>query len=241
MSGERQVQDPVGAVALLGDAKRRRLYDLVADSDAPVGRDDAATAIGISRELAAFHLDRLVTAGLLEAEYRRRGERRGPGAGRPAKLYRRFQGEVAVSLPQRDYATVARLFGDALRRSDGDTGARALDEVARAQGQVVGTEARREAGPRPSHRRLTSALMRVLRRAGYEPRTDEVSGDVQLRNCPYQALATSHRELTCAMNAAWAQGVAKGLGDPQLDAELSPVPDRCCVVFHGADGRAASG
>jgi predicted ArsR family transcriptional regulator len=83
--------------------------------------------------------------------------------------------------------------------------------------------------------------MSVLRRAGYEPRADEVSGDVRLRNCPYRALATSHRELTCAMNAAWAQGVARGLGDPQLDAELSALPDRCCVVFHGADGRAGTG
>lgn len=37
-----------------------------------------------ARALAAFHLDRLVKAGLLETEYRRLSGRTGPGAGRPA-------------------------------------------------------------------------------------------------------------------------------------------------------------
>ena len=65
----------------------------------PLSRDEAASALGISRELAAFHLDRLLRAGLLEAEYRRLGGRTGPGAGRPAKLYRRSSREIAISLP----------------------------------------------------------------------------------------------------------------------------------------------
>jgi hypothetical protein len=61
--------------------------------------DEAAAEMGISRELAAFHLDRLVSGGLLVPEYRRLNDRTGPGAGRPAKLYRRSAADIALSLP----------------------------------------------------------------------------------------------------------------------------------------------
>ena len=56
----------LGAVALLDEPRRRRLYDYVSASDHAVGRDEAAAATDISRELAAFHLDRLARAGLLD-------------------------------------------------------------------------------------------------------------------------------------------------------------------------------
>ena len=93
------MRDEIDGVAALAEPTRRRLYDLVAARDEPVGRDDAVEALGISRELAAFHLDRLVEAGLLQTEYRRRNGRTGPGAGRPAKLYRRADRVVEISLP----------------------------------------------------------------------------------------------------------------------------------------------
>ena len=57
------VEDPVKSLAFLDDPKRRQLYELVVASDRPMGRDEAAGALGISRELAAFHLDRLVQPG----------------------------------------------------------------------------------------------------------------------------------------------------------------------------------
>ena len=76
------------ALAALKDPLDRRCFDLVAaDSDA-VGRDEIAEALGLPRASAAFRLDRLVEVGLLDVEFRRRSGRTGPGAGRPAKLYR---------------------------------------------------------------------------------------------------------------------------------------------------------
>jgi predicted ArsR family transcriptional regulator len=44
--------------------------------------------VEVSRNLAAFHLDRMASTGLLTVEYRRLTGRSGRGAGRPAKLYR---------------------------------------------------------------------------------------------------------------------------------------------------------
>ena len=81
--------DDIEAVALLDEPARRALYDWVVAQGDAVTRDAAAAAVGVSRSLAAFHLDRLVREELLVPEYRRMSGRTGPGAGRPAKLYRR--------------------------------------------------------------------------------------------------------------------------------------------------------
>jgi predicted ArsR family transcriptional regulator len=225
------VEDPIDAVALLGEPSRRRLYDLVAASVVPIGRDDAAAAFGISRELAAFHLDRLAGAGLLATEYRRRGGRTGPGAGRPAKLYRRADRPVAISLPPRNYAFAADLMASVLGRPGQRSIADALVAAARERGSAIGADARRRAGARPGRRRLLRALLDVLCGAGYEPTTETTDGSVCLRNCPYQALAADHRELTCGMNLAWAEGVVDGLGS-SAETELAPEAGQCCVRFH---------
>src|SRR5436190_24048350 len=131
MSTDALTSDPIEAVAALAEPTRRALYDLVGASREPVGRDDAATALGISRELAAFHLDRLVAVGLLQPEFRRRSGRTGPGAGRPAKLYRRADGEVDVSLPARRYDRAADLMATAIDRLPGPSGIETLALVAR--------------------------------------------------------------------------------------------------------------
>jgi len=103
----------------------------------PVSREDAAGALDMSRELAAFHLDRLVEAGLLEPEYRRRTGRSGPGAGRPATLYRRVSCEVAVSLPPRRYDLAADLMATALDRLADGSGAEVAADVARERGSAA--------------------------------------------------------------------------------------------------------
>src|SRR5512134_429525 len=93
----------IQSIALLDEPVRRTLYDAVVVAGRPLSRDEAATSAGVSRALAAFHLDKLVGAGLLDVEYRRLSGRTGPGAGRPSKLYRRGAREVGVSLPDRHY------------------------------------------------------------------------------------------------------------------------------------------
>ncbi len=230
------VKDPIEAVALLDEPNRQHLYDLVVSSHEPIGRDDAATALGISRELAAFHLDRLAEAGLLETEYRRRSGRNGPGAGRPAKLYRRGGREVAVSLPPRRYDLAADLLATAFDRLGDGSVSDLVTSVARERGTAVGAGARRKAGARPGRRRLLTGLLDVLRGSGYEPEIEISGGRVCLRNCPYDALVSDHRELTCGMNLAWAEGVIDGLAYSGLRPELAPKPGYCCVVFQPVSG-----
>ena len=124
--------DAVEAVSLLGEPVRRRLYDYVIGQADAVSREQAATAVGIKRPLAAFHLDKLAEEGLLEVEFRRLSEKKGPGAGRPAKLYKRSSQELSVSLPHREYELAARVFAEALTTEDSSApvrdAARRVDE-----------------------------------------------------------------------------------------------------------------
>ena len=238
MTEPSRANDAIEALAALREPNRLRLYELVAASRGAVGRDEAAASLGISRELAAFHLDRLVEAGLLDVEYRRLGGRSGPGAGRPAKLYRRAEREVSFSIPPRRYDTAADVLAEGIERLAGTGGADVIDTVARERGTAIGLEARRHAGPRPGRRRLRAALIDVMRKAGYAPTVDERSGSVCLGNCPYHALAASHRGVTCGMNLAWAGGVVDALAGSGLRQELDLQPGYCCVVFRPAADRA---
>jgi predicted ArsR family transcriptional regulator len=219
-------------VSALADSVRRSLYSHVAAQREPVGRDAAASAVGISRSLAAFHLDRLVDAGLLEVTFRRLSGRAGPGAGRPSKLYTRSKRDVALTLPARRYELAARLFAEALDR--GATGnastADAVDTAAREYGEALGQEARRRALPRSGQQALLSSALEVLAESGFEP----VAGQdnvIDLRNCPFDAIAQTHRDLVCGMNLSLMDGVIAGLRASGIHAELDRQPGMCCVVW----------
>lgn len=224
----------IQAVALLDEPVRRKLYECVADAGRAVSRDEAAAAVDISRALAAFHLDRLVGAGLLVAEYRRLSGRTGPGAGRPAKLYRTGPREFAVSLPERHYEIAAQLFAKTIEQLAEQLPPAALRSSAREVGEWVGSEARKRAGRRPSQKRLREALIETLAERGYQP--SEVSGEIRLGNCPFDALVDDHRQLVCGMNLALAAGLIIGLGDRGGEARLDPQPGQCCVAI-GRAGR----
>ena len=208
--------DAVGRIGVLSEPVRRRLYEVVATAGVPVDRDTAAERAGIGRPLAAFHLDRLVEAGLLAVEFRRRSGRTGPGAGRPAKFYVRPMGqEISVELPPRSYDVAAEILATGVERAG-----RARDsvmEVARERGQAMASNA-------------SAGLLPMLESEGYEPFVDE-GGVVRLRNCPFHALADEHRELTCAMNHALLDGAATAVANSGFRAISDPREGLCCVAF----------
>ena len=207
------------AIGLLQDPVRRALYAHVAAAGGEVSRNQAAEAVGIQRGLAAFHLDKLVEAGLLEASFRRLGERRGPGAGRPAKLYRRAHGEVVATLPPRTYETAARLLAETVDQAGADL---ELQAVARRAGREAGRRLR-EAGSGAA-----PAVERVLAARGYEPYHDGAA--LRLRNCPFANLAGEFPVVVCAMNLALVEGLLEGTGQPPGRAAMEPAPGRCCVA-----------
>jgi predicted ArsR family transcriptional regulator len=210
----------LGPVAALAEPVRRRLYEFVAAQATPVDRDQAAAGVGIGRPLAAFHLDRLAEVGLLSVEYRRRTGRTGPGAGRPAKFYRRPTDiDIGVSLPPRRYDLAARVFAEGIEESSGVPAA--VLEAARREG------ARLAGDPAPTD---GATLLELLARNGYEP-AEEPDGTIRLRNCPFHALVEEHRALTCSMNRSLLEGVASRSQVGDLTPRAQPREGFCCVAF----------
>lgn len=233
-------------LAALAEPVRRRLYEWVVAQGRAVDRDEAAAGAGIGRPLAAFHLDRLANAGLLDVEFHRRSGRSGPGAGRPAKFYRRPPDrDVSVSLPPRQYGLAAEILAEAVERdrdataavlaaarergvSLADEATAAGDGAAVTAHDVTGTDVERAGPEGPAERR--AALLALLRTQGYEPFV-EPDGTVRLRNCPFHALVADHRALTCSMNLAMLGAAVEELGDVGLVPTPRPVEGFCCVAF----------
>ena len=226
MPWSRPLSDRVSAVGALNDPARRALLDLVTARGAPVSRDEAAQVLGLSRRATAFHLDRLAEAGLLAVEFRRLTGRTGPGAGRPAKLYRRTDDEVAVSVPERHYDLAGELLAGAVEDSarDGEPAREALLRRARQAGRELG----RQAG----------TLEDVVRDHGYVPRTGP-DGATVLANCPFHRLAQRHTDVVCHLNLELLRGAAEATGDAR-PVVLDPAPDRCCVAILPRGPQAAS-
>jgi predicted ArsR family transcriptional regulator len=216
----------ISVIAVLDDPVRRRLYDYVTAQVHGVSRSEAAAAVGIQRTLAAFHLDRLAEAGLVDVTFARPEGRAGPGAGRPAKLYRRTAAEHQVSVPPRDYRSAAELLAEVVDVTGAEP---ELQRSARSRGAAAGRAARRER-PQASGGDLVAG---VLSAQGYQPYRD--GGEVRLRNCPFHVLASRYPPLICGMNLALVEGLLEGAAVTALAASLDPRPDECCVVLreHG--------
>lgn len=207
----------VSAVAALEEPTRRRLYDHVVRQVDPVSRDEVAAALRVPRATVAFHLDRLVQEGLLDVTYERRTGRTGPGAGRPAKLYRRSDREVAVNLPARHYDLAGQLLAGAVEQAErtGESPRAALHQHAYEVGRRIGTAS---AGV---------GVASLLEAHGYEPRAEGTG--VALANCPFHSLALEHTEIVCDMNLRLLEGVLNGMGNAEFKARISLAPPNCCV------------
>jgi predicted ArsR family transcriptional regulator len=218
-------------LAGLGDALRRALYRHVAERGVPVSRDAAAAAAGISRPLAAYHLDKLVDDGLLEARYQRRGGRRGPGAGRPAKHYVRADRQIELSLPARDYAVLAELLAGAVEADASGAAEAALHRAAGALGAELGAEAAEGLESDGGPGTVLGSVCQALAARGYEPYEDG-EGTIRLRNCPFDRVAARHRDLVCGANLAMLRGLTDRLGgDEPVRAVLDRQPGKCCVAL----------
>lgn len=221
--GRDSAETGVALLGLLQDPVRAALYRFVVGKDREVSRNEAAAAVDVQRGVAAFHLDKLANAGLLEVSFRRLGGRTGPGAGRPAKLYRRADREVVVSVPPRAYEAAAAVLAEAVEQAGAD---QTLQAVAHRVGQESGRVRAADVGTGPADRETITDALGDL---GYEPYLD--GSHVRMRNCPFHALSRRFPPLVCGMNHALITGLLSGLGERGWHAQLDPAPGRCCVVL----------
>jgi predicted ArsR family transcriptional regulator len=230
VSAHKTQADRLARIAALGEPLRRGIYLFVASEPEAVSRDRAAARFGVSRAVAAFHLDKLADLGLLEVEFKRPAGRGGPGAGRPAKLYRASASEVSFSIPPREYELAAKLLAEAVSVSahEGVPVEHALHDTARTVGHSLGRRSLEQAaGETVSAEALVAAVWAVLTSCAYEPHDED--DQVVLLNCPFHALAEEHRELVCGMNLALISGLTEELEGAGLEARLDPHTGECCV------------
>ena len=230
----------VTAIAALGDPTRRALYRYIAAQGVPVGREDAAAAVGVPHHVARFHLDRLHDAGLLQLEYKRPTGRGGPGAGRPAKLYRPGPAEFSASIPERRYDLAGLVLTQAVATAIAtDTpAAQALEEAAGEAGRAIGQAARAQADRTGEEAGSLGAALETLDAYGFSPRA-EGRGYV-LGNCPFHALSAQLPEVVCRMNLALIAGALRATGAHSASAHLDPAEGRCCVTVQPAPGDSRS-
>ncbi len=222
--------DPaIRAVAALEDQSRRGMYAFIRAARRPVTRDEAAAAVGISRKLAAFHLDKLVDAGVLRAHHGSAGGR----VGRAPKVYEPSDTDIRISIPQRQHDILADILLDAvLAQHDNETARDAALRTAHDRGQALAATERALTRPgRLGVERALTLTTTMLQRHGFEPNR-EAPTCVRLRNCPFHPLAAKAPQLVCGINHAFLTGVLDGLPAPSVEAVLAPRPGECCVELH---------
>jgi predicted ArsR family transcriptional regulator len=212
----------ISAVAALDDELRHGMYVFIRRVRRPVTRDEAAAAVGISRKLAAFHLDKLVKAGVLRSRTEAVGGIR--RVGRTPKVYEPADTDIRVTIPERRHEILAEILVDAvLSEETGETAQTAALRAAATHGEALGTASRD-----PNAQDALSLAEAVLTTHGFEPARPSPTC-VQLRNCPFHPLATRAPDLVCGINLAFLQGLLHGLKTPTLHAILTPRAGECCV------------
>jgi len=213
------VGDRWNDVAALVDRSRRALYDYVRRQDHPVSREEAADARHMSRNLAAFHLDKLVEVGLLRARYQA-PVGRPRGRGRAPKVYEPAGDGVAVTIPERRYQLIAEILADAI-----------ADDPTHAQQAALRISHRRGRDLGKQLRQTGTELSAALADLGFEPQRQD--GRILLHNCPFHALAVRRTALVCTLNHAFLTGLVTGLDATELKLRLAPRPGACCVELAG--------
>lgn len=223
-------QDQWALVGALSEPQRRAVYEAVCHEAQPVTREQVASQAAISRSLAAFHLDKLVDAGLLEVDHRPPPDRRRPKIGRPAKRYRRSGKQVELTLPTRRYDLAGRVLAAALAASQaGEPPREAARRIAHAEGLALAGAAEMQQAATGGLDALSGAGG-ALRALGYAPTRD--ADRLLLRNCPFSAVAAAATDVTCDMNLSLLEGLLRGLElDSQVTAILQPQPGGCCVTL----------
>jgi predicted ArsR family transcriptional regulator len=214
----RDLNETIDRLCVLDDPARWAAYLAVRTAAGPLTRAEVADEVGISVRLAAFHLEKLLAEGFVEASYER--DERSVVVGHPAKRYRPTDLQLEVSIPPRRYDLAAEILAEALDEASSAPAEETLADVAAEFGRHVGRRARARNGD--------SRLLTALRFIGYEPAT--TGDDVSLRNCPFKHVAEARPEVICRMNLAFVAGVIVGAQSRSHHAVLSRSPGRCCVV-----------
>lgn len=201
-----QLSQQIGDLAAtLGDATRRGIYITVREAVEPATAGQIAELFDIHANVARHHLDRLVDDGYLQVTRRRRSERRGPGAGRPAKYYETTTKEISVQFPLRRYDLLAELLARIVERLAPDSAAEIAKEVGREYGRELAAEVglSKDAG----FETAVHAVAKVMMGVGFDSEANTDDRVIVTRFCPFGEAASNHPKIVCMLD----QGIVSGL------------------------------
>ncbi|WP_110241900.1 helix-turn-helix transcriptional regulator [Nocardioides gilvus] len=221
MHGTSYDDDPRG-VDLLVSPVRRALVDVLAahrpDPDDLPGLTAAqlATELELHVSTVRFHVDQLVAAGLLEAEFTARF-----GVGRPRKIYRVAPGSLSE---ERDAEALKKL--TALLVGTFTSGVTPEEAGRRwAQDNVPHVEGPGASTPGEWLGKV-GRMVDVLEEWGYTPELTTSRGGrtttVDLHHCPFLDLARSSPAVVCGVHRGIIVGALGQLGEEAVDVSLQP-------------------
>lgn len=224
---------PLDRLAAAGDPQLRRVLLYARGRRDPFTVDDVAVVLGVHRNVARSRLDRLVGAGFLTATLERRGDRRGPGAGRPAKIYRVAPELEGVEFPDRRLAELISLLVTKVP-------ARGRQKALREAGEEFGRMLAAAAGLQPS-RQVGAGLEGVcgaLGTLGFQASVVSLDGDeVELASptCPLRPLVFRCPDAGAIDRGMWVGLVERGVRGVSADRVECETPvclskDAACSV-----------
>jgi predicted ArsR family transcriptional regulator len=189
-------------LAAAGDPQLRALLLYARGRRDPFTTGTAADALGVHRNVARSRLDRLAEAGFLTVARERPSGRSGPGAGRPAKVYRVAPEFDGIEFPDRRLADLIGLLVEKLpprRRSS------ALREA----GEEFGRTLAASAGLKPSRNVRTGleGLCDALGSLGFQTSVESVAGDTAILTsptCPLRPIVVRQPDIDSIDQGMWA-------------------------------------
>jgi predicted ArsR family transcriptional regulator len=217
---------PLDRLAAAGDPQLRRILVYARGRPDPFTAAEAAAELGVHRNVARGRLDRLVEAGLLRVALERRGARRGPGAGRPAKVYRVAPELEGIEFPDR---RLADLIGLLVEKVPARRRARAIREA----GEDFGRKLAATAALKPS-RNVATGLEQVcdaLGSLGFQATVRSLDGDraeLASPTCPLRPLVVKCPDAAGIDQGMWAGLVECGVRGVSADRVQCETP-RCLI------------
>jgi predicted ArsR family transcriptional regulator len=218
---------PLDRLSAAGDPQLRQILLYARGRRDPFTAAEAAVDLNVHHNVARSRLDRLTDAGFLSVTLERRGGRRGPGAGRPAKVYRVAPELDWVEFPDR---RLAQLIGLLVARVPARGRFRALREA----GEDFGRQLAAAAGLTPS-RDVAVGFERVcdaLGSLGFQVSVVSLEGDraeLMSPTCPLRPLVVKSPDASAIDRGMWAGLVERGVRGMSADGVECETP-RCLTT-----------
>ncbi len=236
---------PLDRLAAAGDPQLRRILLYARGRRDAFTADDAASALRVHRNVARSRLDRLAESGFLSVSLERPEGRRGPGAGRPAKVYHVAPELDAVEFPDRRLADVIGfLVGKLPARGREKALREAGEEFGRSLGAATGLKA--SANVRTGLERVCDGLGSL----GFPVSLQSLEDDKAILatpTCPLRPLVVKHPDAGAIDRGMWAglvEGGVRGVRAERVRCETPQCLSKqvpCSIVLALGQDRKASG